>query len=151
MRIIFGFFSKRFALKGLGNARAIGSNQSSARLSPYLVAPSGLIRVGRLPRVNPGATLFRPLRATDWPYDEAKFSDVTFYKCPKCRVHLCTKLVTGALEALSELDPLRSPIHLIKIVSNSQPIAAHAVPRTSQKTRIPNWYLVPSALNLSMT
>jgi len=53
-------------------------------------------------------------------------------------------------EALSKLHQPKSPIHLIKIVSNSQPIAAHAVPRASQKTRMPNWYLVPSALNLSM-
>jgi hypothetical protein len=30
-------------------------------------------------------------------------------------------------EALSELDQPKSPIHLITIVSNSQPIAAHAV------------------------
>jgi hypothetical protein len=53
-------------------------------------------------------------------------------------------------DTLSELDQPKSPIHLIKIVSNSQPIAAHAVPRASQKTRVPKWYLVPSTLNLSM-
>jgi hypothetical protein len=40
--------------------------------------------------------------------------------------------------------------YLIKIVSNSQPNAAHVVARTSQKTRMPNWYLLASALNLSI-
>ena len=35
-----------------------------------------------------------------------------------------------------------SLIHLTKIVSNTQPTAAHAVPRTSQKKRTANWYLV---------
>ena len=107
MRIIFGFYSKRFALKGLGNARAIGSNQSSARLSPYLVAPSGLIRVGTRP-LNPGATLFRPLRATDWPYDEAKFSDVTFYKCPKCAIRFKSVHDLMALLSCKRLPILES-------------------------------------------
>ena len=34
-----------------------------------------------------------------------------------------------------------SLIHLTKIVSNTQPTAAHAVPRTSQKKRSTNRYL----------
>ena len=35
-----------------------------------------------------------------------------------------------------------SLIHLTKIVSNTEPIAAHAATRMSQRTRMPNWYLV---------
>jgi hypothetical protein len=35
-----------------------------------------------------------------------------------------------------------SLIHLIKIVNNTTPTAAQAAPRTSQKTRAVNWYLV---------
>src|ERR1700722_17468298 len=45
--------NKRFALKGLETRTRSASNVRS-RFSPYLVAPSGLIRVGESPRVNPG-------------------------------------------------------------------------------------------------
>ena len=34
------------------------------------MSPSGLTRVGRTTQGKPWATLFRPLRATDWPYDQ---------------------------------------------------------------------------------
>jgi hypothetical protein len=44
---------KRFALKGLELPTRSGSMVWN-RFSPYPVAPSGLIRVGQLPRVNPG-------------------------------------------------------------------------------------------------
>jgi hypothetical protein len=68
--------NKRFALKGLEMRRPAGSKVGS-RCSPYLMAPSGLIRVGELFRVNPGlcfighfghrsqtlsTELYRPLR-----------------------------------------------------------------------------------------
>jgi hypothetical protein len=42
-------------------------------------------------------------------------------------------------------------IHLIKIVSNTQPTAAHATLRMSKRTRMPNWYLGSSALVRFMT
>jgi hypothetical protein len=46
-------FSGLEMLKGLETRTRSGSKVPS-RLSPHLVAPSGLIRVGELPRVNPG-------------------------------------------------------------------------------------------------
>ncbi len=45
--------NKRFALKGLEMRSRFGAKVRS-RFAPYLVAPSGQIRVGELPRVNPG-------------------------------------------------------------------------------------------------
>jgi hypothetical protein len=61
--------NKRFALKGLETRTRSGSKFPS-RLSPYLVALSRLIRVRRTStQGKPWATLFRPLRAMDWPYD----------------------------------------------------------------------------------
>ena len=64
--------NKRFALKGLETRTRSGS-KVPGRLSPYPVAPSGLIRVGRTTQGKPWATLFRPLRATDGRMtDEAK-------------------------------------------------------------------------------
>jgi hypothetical protein len=74
---------KRFALKGL-EIRTRSGSKIRSRFSPYLVAPSGPIRVWAItqgkpwailswpfgpktrPRVNPGDLLSRPLRATDW-------------------------------------------------------------------------------------
>jgi hypothetical protein len=41
----------------------------------------------------------------------------------------------------NEASP-ESLIHLTKIVSNTQPTAAHAAKRMCQRTRMPNWYLV---------
>jgi hypothetical protein len=57
--------NKRFALKGLEKRTPSGSKVWS-RFSPYLVAPSGLIRVGRFSQGKPWAMLSWPLRATDW-------------------------------------------------------------------------------------
>jgi hypothetical protein len=45
--------NKRSALKGLEMPTRPGSKVRS-RFSPCLVAPSGLIRLGRSPKVNPG-------------------------------------------------------------------------------------------------
>jgi len=49
--------NKRFALKGL-EAHAIRSRGLELIPGPYLVALSGLIRWGKLPRVNPGLSYF---------------------------------------------------------------------------------------------
>ena len=45
----------------------------------------------------------------------------------------------GCVRYLSGPESL---IHLTKIVSNTQPTAAHAATRMCQRTRMPNWYLV---------
>src|ERR1700722_2972226 len=45
--------NKRFALKG-PEMRARSGSQVRNRFSSFLVAPSGLIRLAGLPRVNPG-------------------------------------------------------------------------------------------------
>ena|ERR1700722_7144801 len=50
--------NKRFALKGL--------EVWSCFPGRYLMAPSGLIRVGEITQGKPWAKLFWPLRATDW-------------------------------------------------------------------------------------
>jgi hypothetical protein len=59
--------------------RTRSGSKIPSRLSPYLMAPSGLFGWGELPRVNPGLRSlghFGPRigRMTD----EVKFSDVTF-------------------------------------------------------------------------
>jgi hypothetical protein len=60
-----------FCPEGARNARRSGL-KVPGRLSPYLLAPTGLIRVGRTTQGKPWATLFRPLRAKE-------FSGVTLY------------------------------------------------------------------------
>ena len=55
------------------------------------------------------------------------------------------KIVTQNRHATAGRRYLSGPkslIHLIKIVNNTTPTAAQAAPRTSQKTRAVNWYLV---------
>src|ERR1700675_2641399 len=54
--------NKRFALKGLETRTRSGSKVR------YLVAPSGLIRLGGITQGKPWAMLFWPLRATDWKH-----------------------------------------------------------------------------------
>jgi hypothetical protein len=51
--------NKRFALKGLGK-RLRSSSKVPSRFWPHMVAPSGLIRAGELPRVNPGLCFLAP-------------------------------------------------------------------------------------------
>jgi hypothetical protein len=52
--------NKRFALKGLEMRKGSGSKVRS-RFSPYLVAPSGLIRLG-------GITQGKPWAILSWPF-----------------------------------------------------------------------------------
>jgi hypothetical protein len=67
--------NKRLALNGREMRTRSGSKVRS-RFSPYLAAPSGLIRMGGITQGKPWAMLSWPLRATDWkrpnsfgPYD----------------------------------------------------------------------------------
>jgi hypothetical protein len=55
---------KRFALKGQELRAQSGSNVQR-RFSPYLVAPSGLIRMGEITQGKPWTMLSWPLRATN--------------------------------------------------------------------------------------
>jgi hypothetical protein len=57
--------NKRFALKGL-EERARSGSEFRSRFSPYLVAPSGQIRLGELTQGKPWAMFSWPLRARDW-------------------------------------------------------------------------------------
>src|ERR1700722_15474868 len=64
--------NKRFALmKGL-EANTIRSRGLELIPGPYLVAPSGLIRWGKITQGKPWAKLFWPLRATDWVASDPK-------------------------------------------------------------------------------
>jgi hypothetical protein len=56
--------NKRFALKGLRNARDL-IERFGADSRPCLLTPSGLIRVGEITQGKPWAKLSWPLRATD--------------------------------------------------------------------------------------
>jgi hypothetical protein len=57
--------NKRIALKGLELRMRSGSKVRS-RFSPYLLAPSGLIRLRGITQGKPWAMLSWPLRATEW-------------------------------------------------------------------------------------
>jgi hypothetical protein len=56
--------NKRFALKG-PQMRTQSGSKLRGRFSPYLAAPSGLIRVVEITQGKPWAMLSWPLRATD--------------------------------------------------------------------------------------